>query len=253
MQFLVDCSTFGVTIQGMSFTLITHYGNTNNDCPKFDPLCREIPLEMHDCKCALTYSICKANIDLDRYKPIVIKFNNESIELTLTLLMDYELLYQLIFSHPNQNDGFGIKLAVCVLNAFIWDFKSVELIIESKSPEWSNDGGVYPAQHLILLKSNHRKLLKSNHRKHQLFGTEESWLCTKISLKKQIRHWRSRMIARNLDSKIYSSYNYNLITKDNIQKIIFANDFPEIILLFKTQISYLVNKYKNDYIIEKEA
>ena len=61
------------------------------------------------------------------------------------------------------------------------------------------------------------------------------------------------MIVRNLDSKIYSSYNYNLITKDNIQKIIFANDFPEIILLFKTQISHLVNEYKNDYIIEKEA
>ena len=93
MQFLADCSTFGVTIQGTSFIWITHYGNTNNDCPKLDPLCRKLPLEMHDCKCALTYSICKANIDLDRYKPVVIKFNNETIELTPALHMDYELLY----------------------------------------------------------------------------------------------------------------------------------------------------------------
>ena len=93
MQFLADCSTFGVTIQGTSFIWITHYGNTNNDCPKLDPLCRKLPLEMHDCKCALTYSICKANINLDRYKPVVIKFNNETIELTTALLMDYELLY----------------------------------------------------------------------------------------------------------------------------------------------------------------
>ena len=107
MQFLVDCSIFRVTIQGMSFIWHTHYGNTNNDSPKLDPLCREILLERHDCKCVLSYSICKANIDLDKYKPIVIKFNNESIELSPALLMDYGLLYQLIFSNPEQTDGFG--------------------------------------------------------------------------------------------------------------------------------------------------
>ena len=164
MQFLVDCSIFRVTIQGMSFIWHTHYGNTNNECPKIDPLCREIPLERHDYKCALTYSICKANINLDRYRAVVIKFNNESIELTPALLMDYGLLYQLIFSHPDQTNGFGRKLAVYVLNVLIQDFKLVELIIESKPPEWSNDENFYLAQHLILLKSNHRK--------HQLFGTE---------------------------------------------------------------------------------
>ena len=138
-------------------------------------MCREIPLERHDCKCALTYSIYKANIDLDSYRSIVIKFNNESIELTLALLIDYELHYQLIFSHPNQTNGFGRKLAICVLNAFIRNFKLVELIIESKPPEWSNDGGVYLAQHLILPKANHRK--------HQLFCIEIPWPCTKVNLK----------------------------------------------------------------------
>ena len=71
--------------------------------------------------------------------------------------MDYGLFYQLIFSHPDQTDGFGRKLAVYVLNAFIRDFKSIELIIESKSPKWLHDGGVYLAQHLILLKANHKK------------------------------------------------------------------------------------------------
>ena len=61
------------------------------------------------------------------------------------------------------------------------------------------------------------------------------------------------MIARNLDYEIYSSSNYNLITKANIQKIISANDFLEVPLMFQTQFSYLVDKYKNDYVIEKEA
>ena len=96
MQFLANCNTFGITIQGMSFTYITHYDNTYNDCPKLDPLCMKIPLERHGCKCVLLYSICKANIDLDNYRPVVIKSYNESIELTLTFLMDYGLLYQLI-------------------------------------------------------------------------------------------------------------------------------------------------------------
>ena len=128
----------------MSFIWHTHYDNTNIKCPKLDHLCREIPLEIHDCKSALTYSICKANIDLDKYRPIVIKFNNESIELTFAL-MDYGLLYQLIFSNLKQTDGFGRKSAVCILNVFIREFKLVELIIESKPPKWSNDGGVYPA------------------------------------------------------------------------------------------------------------
>ena len=63
MKFHTDCSTFGVTIQRMSFIWHTHYGNTNIECVKLDPLCREIPLERHDCKYALTYSICKANIE----------------------------------------------------------------------------------------------------------------------------------------------------------------------------------------------
>ena len=58
------------------------------------------------------------------------------------------------------------------------------------------------------------------------------WPYTKVSLKKQIRHWSSRMVARNLDYEIYSSSNYNLIVEDNIQKIISANIFPDVPLLF---------------------
>ena len=61
------------------------------------------------------------------------------------------------------------------------------------------------------------------------------------------------MIARDPDSEIYSFSNYNLITEDNIQKIISTNVFPEVSLLFQTHFSYLVDKYKNDYVIEKEA
>ena len=67
------------------------------------------------------------------YKPIIIKFNNELIELTPSLLMDYGVLYQLIFSHPDQTDGFGRKLTICVLNAFIRDFNNIMTLWEHKS------------------------------------------------------------------------------------------------------------------------
>ena len=159
--------------------------------------------------------------------------------------MHYELLHQLIFSNLEQTDGFGRKLVVYILNAFTLEFKTIELIIESKLFKWSNDGGVYPAQHIIFLKSNIRK--------YQLFSIEDPWPCNKVSLKKQIHFWRSRMIVRDLDYEIYSFSNYKLITEDNIQKIISANIFLGVLLLFQNHFSYLVDKYKKDYVQEKQA
>ena len=81
--------------------------------------------------------------------------------------MDYGVVHQLIFSNLEQTYGFGRKLIVCILNSFIQGFKSIELIIESKPPKWSNDGGVYPTQYIIFLTTRSRK--------HHLFGTEVSW------------------------------------------------------------------------------
>ena len=130
--------------------------------------------------------------------------------------MDYGLLHQLIFSNPKQADGFWRKLTVYILNAFILEFKSIELIINSKPSEWLNNGGVYPIQYIILLKVNYKK--------HQLFGTKDPWPYDDCR--------RSIMIARDLDSEFYSSSNHNLITKDNIKKIISTNIFPKVPLLF---------------------
>ena len=61
------------------------------------------------------------------------------------------------------------------------------------------------------------------------------------------------MISRNLDYEIYSSFNYNLITEDSIQKIISSINLPEVPLLFQTQFTYLVDKYKKEYVLEEEA
>ena len=52
------------------------------------------------------------------------------------------------------------------------------------------------------------------------------------------------MIAINLDYEIYSSSNYNLVVEDNIQKIISTTNFQKVSLLFQTQFTSLVDKYK---------
>ena len=52
------------------------------------------------------------------------------------------------------------------------------------------------------------------------------------------------MIAINLDYEIYSSSNYNLVVEANIQKIISTTNFQKVPLLFQTQFTYLVDKYK---------
>ena len=61
------------------------------------------------------------------------------------------------------------------------------------------------------------------------------------------------MISRNLDYEIYSSSNYNLIAEDNIQNIISSIHLPKVPLLFQTQFTYLVDKYKKEYVLEEEA
>ena len=164
MRFLADCSIQGIHIQGPSIVWQTHYGNSTIECQKTDPLCKEITLERQNIKCTLTYSDCRVNLDLERYNPMIISFQEQSVELTPTLLMDYGLVYQMIFSNPEQTYNFGRKIARCVLNSFVQTYKSIELLVESKPPERSFNGGVYPTQHLIYLKASHQAI--------PIFGTE---------------------------------------------------------------------------------
>ena len=74
--------------------------------------------------------ICRVLTDLEIYNPVIINFDNKSIELNRTLLMDYGLVYQMIFTSQKQTDIFGRKLATCILNPFIQEYKFVELLNE---------------------------------------------------------------------------------------------------------------------------
>ena len=114
-------------------------------------MCISVPLERFACQYHLVYSIPSACIDLARYEPLEIQYKNEKIVLTPTLLLDYGLLGQLIFSDPDQTYPFGRKIVTVVLNTFAnTNNPFVELIIDSKLPEW-DDYGIILAQHKIVV------------------------------------------------------------------------------------------------------
>ena len=232
MEFLVNCGINGISIQGMGFIWEVHYGTTNFDCPKTDPL------ERVNGRLIPAYSICQVTIDLEIYNPLIINFNNEPIVLTPSLLFDYGLVYQMIFRNPRQVHQFGRKIATCVLNAFAGNFKAIELRIRNKPPEWANDGRIYPAQHLILLHAyfQNEPILNAN-----------SPSPCKYPLSRQICHWTSRIIAKNLDYGLYESSHNRPITEDNTQKIISNIDNPNISFLYQTHFSYLIDYYQKEH------
>ena len=134
-----------------------------------------VSLKRFVCQCHLVYSKPSVCIDLARYEPLENQYKNEKIVLTPTLSLDYGLLGQVLFSDPAQIDPFGRKIATVVLNTFVNTNNSfVELIIDSKPPEW-NELGIILAQHKIVVIFH--KFRPS------LYGTKFPWLCKQFSIK----------------------------------------------------------------------
>lgn len=128
---------------GMPFTWEIFY-NYNLECPS-------IPLERSNCRCKLKYSIVRCCLNLENYTPLSIIFEGQEIELTQQLILDYDPLYQIVVTDPDQTDYFGRKIANCILNLYIQNSKKIyiEIHIISKPPEWDITG-VRQAQHSIL-------------------------------------------------------------------------------------------------------
>lgn len=121
----------------------TQYKTKNVNCPKEDPLCISVPVERFAYQCHFVYSITSACIDLARHEPLEIQYKNGKIVLTPTLLLDYGLLGQAIFSDPYQINSFGRKIATVVLNTFAnINNLLVELIIDSKPPKFDGSGTI---------------------------------------------------------------------------------------------------------------
>lgn len=47
-----------------------------------------------------SYTISRACLDLQYHQPITLPYNKENLVLTLELLLDYWLVYQIVYSNP---------------------------------------------------------------------------------------------------------------------------------------------------------
>lgn len=81
-----------------------------------------------------------------------IEYNEEKIILTPTLLLEYSLLGQIMFSDLDRIDQFNRKIATIIVNTFaITNNLFVELSIDNKPPEW-DVSGVILAQHKMVVR-----------------------------------------------------------------------------------------------------
>lgn len=90
-----------------------------------------------------------------------ILFEKEEIDITPTLLLDYGLLYQIIFIESEQTNQFVQKLASCVWNMLINNKKFVSSRVTSKALE-RDVSGLLAAQHAIYLKSHSLRPMMHN-------------------------------------------------------------------------------------------
>ena len=115
---------------GISFTWDCHYDTSQRTCPQEDPYCITIPLERDvHYKCHLVYSIPRVCIDLQHFEPLSTKYQGNDISITVSTLLDYGFLRQLLFSDPDDTDCVGRKLAVCVNKLFVDGSRYVDATI----------------------------------------------------------------------------------------------------------------------------
>ena len=143
------------------------------------------------CKCNRNFTISWVCLDLQYYLLISLFFKNEELILTLKLLLDYGLVHQIIYSNPNQVTNFGRKMALWFVQGFKSNKKFTDVLIISKAPEWVSVGSLLPTQHNVYFHyQNRRPTLLS-------CPLEFTDICVEPLINK-IRHWRARIISKDL-------------------------------------------------------
>ena len=154
--------------------------------------------------------------------------NEKKIVLTPTLLLDNGPLGQVIFSDPHLIDPFGRKITKVVLNTFAnTNNPFVELIIDSKPPEW-DESGIIPAQHKIVVMFHKFK--------PSLYGTKFPWPCTQFSVEEQLKHWTSKVIGRQFHWSRFEFEEYILVIEDETKKIYSKHPLLEVPFFTKTKL-----------------
>ena len=147
--YLQDLHIYLSAIPGLSVPRLNLTKEMEFDCSKLCRNCTEPLLHQHDnkpvCNCNRNFTISRACIDLQYYQPINLAFKGKVLILTLEMLFDYGLVYQLICSDPSQASNFGRKINLSLTQGFKLNKKFVDAIFISKAPEWISRGNILPS------------------------------------------------------------------------------------------------------------
>ena len=150
-----------------------------------------------------------AHISLAGYKaPIIPIDDNENLELTPQLLMDFGMLASMIIREPEETDQLGKQLSLAVLKQFQHGAGTVRAEFISAPPEWSNLE-VFLAIHRI-------KITTADNRYLPEFRNLDG--CCTYNIALQLVHRRNHFLAYRHYLLQWSS-DFHLFSENNIQKI----------------------------------
>ena len=228
----------GLSVLGLNLTKEMEF-----DGSKLCRNCTEPLLHQQDnkpiCNCNRNFTISRACIDLQYYQPINLAFKGEVLILTPEILLDYGLVYQLIYSDPSQASNFGRKVNLSLTQGFKLNKKFADAIFISKAPEWISRGNVIPAQHYVNIHyQNRRPTLLSS-------PLVQSDICGEPIIK-QIKHWRARVISRDFEA--YPNNMGHLIAADSLHQIFCSKKIDPLPFKSTIQDTQLLMDHRSEYI-----
>ena len=200
-------------------------------------ICKYPKINNDTCTCQLAYFLYVAHISLTGYKAPIIPINdNEELELTPQLLMDFGMLASMIIRDPEETDQFGKQLSLAVLKQFQHGAGTVKAEFISAPPEWNNLE-VLPAMHRIKITTAETRYLPE-------FQNTDGYCTDDIPL--QLVHRRNHFLAYR-HYLLQWNTDFHLFSENQIQKIYMQIKTDEVEFETSTAFPDIFSSYYAQY------
>ena len=200
--------------------------------------CKENKIDGDTCSCQLAYFLYMAHISLTGYRAPIIPLdnNNNTLEITPQLLMDFGMVSSMVIRDPEETDQLGKQLSLAVLKQFQHGAGTVKVEFISAPPEW-NGLEVLPAIHRIKISTAENRYLPE-------FPLLEG-RCTD-SIPEQLVHRRNHFLAYR---HYFCQWNtsYHLFSENLVQKIYTQIQVEEVEFETVTAYPEIFTSYYNQY------
>ena len=187
--------------------------------------------------CQLAYFLYTAHISLTGFNPPKISLNNNQIlEITPQLLMDFGMLSSMIIRDPDETDQLGKQLSLAVLKQFQHGAGTVKVEFISAPPEWGILE-VFPAIHRIKITTAETRYLPE-------FTNIEGRCTDPIPM--QLVHRRNHYMAYR-HYLVQWSANFHLFSENQTQKIYMQIQTEEVEFESVTSYPDIFSSYYTQY------